>query len=136
MWKQLHMVLKHLQIPCKIKLILYITLCSSLVHNINCFHSVYTSFSYFTISFEWNKILKNTGAYEGFCLEGGTICAHKRAKKNFWSPPLATLVPPLKNPFFEKILIPFLNFFCPPLPPGLILFTIKIHQKDYFFGCY
>ena len=38
------------------------------------------------------------GAYEGFCFLGGTICA------------------PLKNPFFEKILIPFLKKFC--LPPS------------------
>ena len=64
------------------------------------------------------------GTYEGFCLEGG--------QKKIWGfPPLATVCPPLKNLFFEKILIPFLFFLAPPLPPGLVLFTIKIHQKDY-----
>jgi len=66
------------------------------------------------------------GAYEGFCLGGGTICARKRAKKIFWSPPLATLVPPLKNPFFEKILIPFFYFFCPPSPT----WTYFVHHKN------
>ena len=45
-------------------------------------------------------------AYEGFCFLGGTICARKRAKKNLVPPPWQHCAP-LKNPFFEKILIPF-----------------------------
>ena len=56
-----------------------------------------------------------TGAYEGFCLGGGAQFARVSAPKKIW--------PPLKNPFFEKILI-----------PELVLFTIKIHQKDCIIG--
>ena len=94
------------------------------------------------------KVLKNNNGFEdpkmmnlhscsqgrtrAFVKGGGTICTRKRGKNFFGVPPLATVCPPLKNPFFEKILIPFL--FSPPLPPGLVLFTIKIHQKDYIFG--
>ena len=37
------------------------------------------------------------GAYEGFCLRGGTNCARKCAKKILGVPPLATVCPPLKN---------------------------------------
>ena len=44
--------------------------------------------------------------YESICLGGGH-------KENFGSP-LGNIEPPsLKNPFFEKIMIPFLNFFLP-----------------------
>ena len=34
------------------------------------------------------------GAYEGFCLGGGTICARKRAKKIFGVPSLGNSMPP------------------------------------------
>ena len=71
--------------------------------------------------YDLNCWLFKPGAYEGFCLRGEGA-------------QIATVCPPLKNPFFEKILIPFFYFFLPPLPPGLVLFTIKIHQKDYIFG--
>ena len=73
------------------------------------------------------------GAYEGFCFLGGTICARKRAKKNL-VPPLGNIVPPLKTPFLKKYWYLFKKSFASPLPPGLVLFTIKIHQKDYIFG--
>ena len=35
-------------------------------------------------------------------VQGGTMCARKRAKKKFLVPPLATLCPPLKTPFWKK----------------------------------
>ena len=68
----------------------------------------------------------------GLLFRGAQFARVSAPKKKFFVPPLGNVVPPLKNPFFEKILIPSLNFFGPPF----VLFTIKIHQKDYIFGCY
>ena len=59
---------------------------------------------------------QGSGAYDGFCLGvGATICAGG-GTKIFWVPTLWQHRAPLKNSFFEKILISFFNFFFAPHP--------------------
>jgi len=54
------------------------------------------------------NIIDNQGRVRGLLFRGGHNVRH--------------CAPPLKNPLFEKILITFLNFFCPP-PSHLDLFS-------------
>ena len=53
------------------------------------------------------------GAHESICVGGGAQIARVRAQnKNFVPPPLlGNIVTPFINPFFEKMLIPFLTLF-------------------------
>ena len=45
----------------------------------------------------------NQGRTRAFVKGGGAICARKREKKKFWSPPLwQHCAPPLKTPFLKK----------------------------------
>ena len=111
-----------------------------LVHLLDSTFSLKVNTSFVLLTYFTNiKVITNKCLTQGHTRAivkgGGTMCVRISAQKKIWGPPTWQQYAPLKNPFFEKILIPFL-FFLPPLPFGLVLFTIKIHQKDYFFGCY
>ena len=75
----------------------------------------------FRILFENYETFQNIGnrGVGGLLFRGG---GHNL--QNFWGPPLGnSMPPPLKNPFFEKILIPFLFFLPPPA------WTCFVYQK-------
>ena len=93
--------------------------------------SIYKYFSTLEWTYHPPHNFCSTRGVRGLLFRGGA----QFAQKKFWSPPsLGNIVAPLENPFFETILIPYFKFFLPPpLPPELVLFTIKINQKDYFF---
>ena len=88
---------------------------TSMPHNFH-FTSLPHNFHFTSMPHNFHFTSMQPGACEGFCLGGGTICAR----------PLGNIGPPLKNPFFEKILIPFLNFFRPPSPT----WTYFVHHKN------
>ena len=71
-----------------------------------------TVFTIFTVfhSAALESISTNRGV-QGHLFMGGTTSVHERTKKILGPPPWKHCAPPHKSPFFEKILIPFLNFF-------------------------